>query len=298
MNQYGNGNQYGNQFGAGMGGAYYAAPKKVEMHQALTPEEELLLKNQNKNNISFKLDQMELLAGICTHKSNTTKMPDITLLGGTRVKCNICQEEWDLIDDPELFKSALAVVISGLQTMKTWWIDIPPETAREYFPIIPLLKKAPVGLQIAMQCWRQYEEARQVNTSNGVNSFGLWNNIMTGGFNPMMQQQQQMMYQQQMQQQQMQQQQMNGMGFNPMMQQDPNMGMGGFNPNMGGFNPMVQQTGGPTDFTPGAGGFAPGTTGAMTNMGGGYSPQTGNADPNTQTSITNSVQITKTIGNV
>jgi len=265
--------QQGNQFG--MGGTYYAPQKKIEMHQALTAEEEAMLKNQNRSNLSFKLDQMEVLTGICTHKSNTTKMPDITLLGGTRVKCNICQEEWDLLEDLELFKSAVGIVISGLQTMKTWWIDIPPETAREYFPIIPLLKKAPAGLQMSMQCWRQYEEARQVNTSNGNNSFNMWNNIMTGGFNPM--QQQQMMMQQQMMQQQMQQQQY---GY------DPNLAMSNMyaGNNMMGGNPMVQNQD-PGNFTPGAGGYAPGTTGMMNNM--------GNGQGQTETSVSNTVQVTK-----
>jgi len=274
---YNNNNMNANQFG--MGGTYYAQPKKIEMHPTLTPEEEAKLRQNNKSTLSFKLEEDEMLAGICAHKSNATKMPDITLLGGTRVKCNICKEEFDLLDNPEIFMSALSIVLSGLQTIKTYWIDIPPATAREYFPIIPLLKKAPAALQMALDCWNTYQQASQVNTANGYsNSFNVWNQMMTGynpmgGFGSPSQQQ----------------------GFNPQMntygqqpQQFDTYGYPVQNQYQG--NPMVANNNmGPqnTSFAPNAGGFAPGATGSINNMG---------QDNNTQTIVTNTVEVKKQMG--
>lgn len=177
-------NQQQNMFNQGAGTGYAYNNKKVEMHQALTPEEEASLRQRSKTNISFKLDQDEVLLGICTHKSNATKLPDLTHLGGNRFRCNICREEFELIDDPELFKQAISIVISGLQTIKTWWYDIPQETAREYFPIIPLLKKAPIAYNMARQCWRAYEEAKEVNTMGNQSAFNMWNQMNTGMYAP------------------------------------------------------------------------------------------------------------------
>ena len=167
-------------------GTHYAQPTKVEMNQALTPEEEQILKSQRNQGMSFKLDQVDALTGMCTHKSSSTKLPDLTPIAGTRVRCNICGEEFDIIDDPAIFASALDIVLSGLQTIKTQWIDIPVDMAREYFTIIPLLKKSPVALQYARNTWNKYQEAKEVQNSTGYGTMNMWNMVAGGGYNPYM----------------------------------------------------------------------------------------------------------------
>ena len=223
----------------------YAQVKQPSMNNPLT-EEEIKTLNKNGGGWNTAISNEDLLRSVCTHKHNGK----FTLRnnGDGTLTCTTCQETFQDLDlDPAYVKETTDAMKNILQIIKTCYIDIPANTAREFFPIIPLLEKVPKLAEIAVQNFAQYENGSTVQNGNTPSSFNALNAIMGtpatqfnynanyAGFNgyqqpyqPMMQQQQPMMQQPMMQQQAMQQ---------PMMQQpaQTNLQMA---PTQSGFAPV------------------------------------------------------------
>lgn len=239
---------YNNYNPMGTPGFQYQQQAQARCTQPLTHEQIKQLRNKGAA-FTLQADPTDILKSICTHKENG----NFTLMenGDGTVSCSICGETFSLLDvSKEEVENATNIVKDVLQSIKTYYLDIPEETAKNYFPIIPLIDKIPQLYVIAMNNFKKYDGSNMVQQNNNPYGFGMLN-MLTSPMMPMngMYQQPQMGFapQQQMMPGYMPQQ---PMGYAPQQPvQMPNYGqpqqMPGYNPF--GYNPapMTQQPAAP-----------------------------------------------------
>ena len=247
---------------------YVAQPQQpITFNNPLTKEDEQLLKNKS-NALQFVISDLEMAKSICTHKDNgrVTIVP----AGDDKVTCTKCGETFTLTQgDQQAVEAACELMVNILQTLKTYWLSVPTEVARNLYPIIPLIQRIPNVYNIAMRDFNKLFNVNNLTEVNGMQGFNMFNNIVGGGYgyNPMMggyMQQQYMQAQPQMVQQQPMYQGMQApmMGGYPMQQpqmmapnavmmpqqmqqapvyQDPNLGVNPFGYNVPSPAPQMQQ---------------------------------------------------------
>lgn len=175
MNYYGQQpNQYPYQAGYG-----YANQPMPKMSQPLSKADINELRSQG-SAFSLSVDPIDLKRSICTHKENGT----ITLRenGDGSVTCSICGETFELADmTEEQVSEAVNIITNLLQSIKTYFLDIPDEMAKQYFQMIPLLKKMPKLFTIAANNFNRYSVQglhQPVYQQTGFNLF----NAINGGY--------------------------------------------------------------------------------------------------------------------
>lgn len=198
-----------------MGGPQYAQ-QQAKMTQPLTKEE--IAKLKNTGNAKLVVDEIDLLRAKCTHKQNG----QLTLQQNSDGShtCSLCGQTFNLVDtDPAEVEAITARMIDVLQSIKTFYLDMPVNYASEFFVMIPLLKNTPTLYKIALNQFSKYETGSVVNQANPMYGFGLLNTITSPmGMQPGMGMMQQQPYGMQPQ----------GYGMQPQMQpqmMQPGMGM-------------------------------------------------------------------------
>lgn len=195
-------------YGYGYPTMQYAPIKRPAMTQPLSPEEMQLLQSKG-GAFSTLVAKEDIFRSFCTHK----KDGNIALVsnGDGTYTCPICQETFAETDlDPQHVKEVTTEMKNILQMIKTCYMDIPEETARQYFAIIPLLEKAPQLAEIAMRNFAQYEQGTMIQNGGSPYSFNAYNSLVgnpsypglnynAGYQQPMYQAQPQPQYQQPMQ---------------------------------------------------------------------------------------------------
>lgn len=245
----------------------YAQMSQPKMTQTLTPEQINRLR-QSGGGFSLQIPENEMLAALCTHKNNG-QFDMIRNQDGT-VTCKICGQTFNLLKrDQAEVKEATEVILDFLQSTKTMYLDIPEETARQYFQIIPLVNRLPALYKLAVDDFAKYNGNSDLYNQNANSggfsalanlvspAMGMGMPVMGGGMMPgyngypnMGYQQPQQMPMQPMQQAPVQQTPMGGNPFGyygapaaPMY--NPNMQMGQMpvqpQPQMGGGMSMPQQ---------------------------------------------------------
>ena len=243
--------------------------RNIAVEPTTTPEEEEMLRKNKTADFSLKITPEEYAEGICNHRSHANNGgPDLTALGGNNFRCNICKEEFEMLDDPRKLSAAITIVRAAINTIKIMWKDCPTEAARQFYTIVPLINKLPRVFAYAKKCWDE-EQNQQNNgywSGKRPSAENYWNQMNAGVFGNQFQYAQPQ-YQQpgpapvmgtpmgyapqgQYQQAPIYNQTMWGapMGGNPMydmtgaqvQSQNPNPANGNFAPNMG-YNPQGQQ---------------------------------------------------------
>ena len=126
-------------------------------------------------------------------------------------------------------------MLSQLILLFGYYLDIPEETAKNYFPIIPLIDKIPQLYVIAMNNFKKYDGSNMVQQNNSPYGFGMLNMLTSPmmPMNGMYPQQPQMGFAPQQQMPGYQPQQPMMPGFAP---QQPQMNFA--QPQMAGYNPF------------------------------------------------------------
>ncbi len=209
-----------------MGGVQYNN-LQAKMTQPLTKEE--MAKLQKQGNERLVVNEIDLIKSKCTHKNNG-QLALVQNANGTST-CNICGETFTLVDiDPMEVEGITQRFIDILQSIKTFYLDMPVNYASEFFVMIPLLKNTPELYRIALNQFSKYESGSVVNQNNGAYGFNLFNTLtnpmsgmMNNSMNPGMM----------------------GMGMNPNMMNNNMMGMNPnmMNNNMMGMNPNMMNNG-------------------------------------------------------
>ena len=186
MEQYGGNNNFGPQ-----ATGYYYNPQqaKPRIQDFLTPDERKQLAQQG-NEFSLQMTKEEKLKALCRHRSDDGTR-DIIIEGPDGVcTCQRCGYKFRTVDpnsSPKDLKDSVDTVIDILQTIKTIYIDMNPDAAREFFQIIALLNKIPDLFQYAVQDYLKHEPENQYNYSvRNMNVWSMFDNIARGGFNQSM----------------------------------------------------------------------------------------------------------------
>lgn len=228
-------------------GVNYNYNQKVpvpKMSQGLTAQEIAELR-KNAAEFTLKPTPREILASRCTHRMNGE--PTLIDNNDGSVTCTICGETFNLIDKVEDAEEITAAFISLLQSIKSYYLDMPEDYIKELFQPMPILKKMPKLFEVALKDFHRYNRENDIY-QNGGGRFAF-NTLQAIGASPM------------------------GAGFG-YPQPQPQYGMNQqYGAPMGGY-PQPQQQGGFPGFNPAMNGqYQQQQYGAP--MGGGYQPQPG-----------------------
>lgn len=161
--------------------------QKPLMTQPLQKDEAAVLQNKGGAGFSTKITTEEMYRSYCTHKSldSNNNFNLIPNADGT-VTCPICGATIDVKElVPSEVQEHVDAVLNDMENIKLCYLDISPEVARQYFPIMPLLEKLPKLAALATANFSKYEAIRQqgaINSTN-INPYGVnaYNQLLNGG---------------------------------------------------------------------------------------------------------------------
>lgn len=178
-----NNNFYPQPFG---GNQYYGMQptqqQPVTLSNPLTKEQLELLKKRT-DKLSLVVTPLEVAKAICTHKQgNSICLYNEDPANPERVTCSICGETFDLTNgDQAAVEGAVELITNIIQTIKTYWLDVPDDVARELFTILPLIQRLPKVYALATKNFNSVQDMHRMSEVNQPYGFGMLGNIM----NPM-----------------------------------------------------------------------------------------------------------------
>ena len=183
-------NQYGNGYGMPYGtGAQYTSGNPLVYKQWLSNDELQSMIQKGGDQLSLQITEDERRRAICNHRTVDGTNDVIVPVGddGT-CKCLFCGYTFRPVSEAitkEDVQDAVDQVVDILQTVKLFYINMPPEAAREYFQIIPLLEKLPKLMEYAIKDFANHAEYDPMHYNNrGMNSFSAFEAILGGGVPP------------------------------------------------------------------------------------------------------------------
>lgn len=183
-NTYGSPYFYGNGFGPAQ---QYQAARKPRFTQPLTVEDRKALQSQG--GFSLFVDDKDMKRAMCTHKDgdqiSLRENPD-----GSRT-CWVCGKTFNLIDaTPETVADITNQFLDTLESIKTYYLDIPEGVVQEFFQMIPFIAKTPEIYKLAVDNFHSYENPTVNQFNQGTQLFGMYDSMSAPGFmyNPNFQQ--------------------------------------------------------------------------------------------------------------
>lgn len=183
-----------------MGGyAYQGVPQPVTKFDNTLNAEQIKQLQQNQETFSLALTQDEYLRAICNHRSADGTHDTLTFDQITgEARCLICGYKFKPVDASisiESVKEDVDRIIDVIQTIKLMYIDFPPEAAKEFMQIIPLMLKIPKLFEFAAKNMTKHEANNWLFNNRNMGAVSMLNNLqntfgmMNGGFQPQFQQQ-------------------------------------------------------------------------------------------------------------
>jgi len=188
-----NGNNYFTPYGVNTGAQVYGQQRTIPMTQPLTAQEINQLRQKGPS-FSLAVDPMEMLASACTHKEGNKIVVQPTASG--ELYCPICGATFKADWTQQDVEGAAKVMEDILQTIKLQYLTIPEGVAKQYFAMLPLLKKAPKLYEISCNEFAKQEQGNPIydqNNQRGFAMLGMLTNPMAM-YNPQMMGMQQPMY--------------------------------------------------------------------------------------------------------
>ena len=171
MNNFNN-----NNFGVNpymMGGPQYAQQPQARMTQPLTVEEIKRLRNQTPA-FTMMVSDEDMLRSRCTHKVDGKFATVLNNDAEGTVTCSICGAKFGLIEVPkESAETAVRILIDLLQSIKTYYVNMPENVAIEFFQMIPFIEKIPKLYEIALNDFNKYDGAGMSNQSPNMYGFNM-----------------------------------------------------------------------------------------------------------------------------
>ena len=150
--------------------------------QPLTVEQIRKMKQGATKSFSTHITEEERNQAICTHK-DPDRNNEISLMENSdgSSTCYICGETFTLVNyNKDDVGSVVSSVNDILQSIKTYYLDIPEKAASDFMMIIALIKKIPQLYEIALNNFSRYDTALH-SQMQGQNAFALFNSIMQPG---------------------------------------------------------------------------------------------------------------------
>jgi len=205
----GNSNMINNNYGQPMypPGMQYAQRPQMKMTQPLTAEDIKRLRTKG-GAFNLHVEDDEFLISYCTHKDLNGNFTTMNNPQNGTVTCSICGETFSLVEmDEKAVEEAVTLIIDVLQTSKTYFIDVDENVVKQYFQMMPFLKRLPKLYSVALENFSKHDRGTNLQQGGSPFGFNAFNAIVGGypvpsGCYPGQQQmgypqQQQMPYQQQ-----------------------------------------------------------------------------------------------------
>lgn len=158
--------------------------------QTLTQEEIDSLRKRTEE-FTLGITKRDNIIAICMHRYlNGEKAYDKDPVTN-KVKCFICGESFNLVDDLniESVDNAVNNLLDVLQTTKLLYLDMPSDAAKMFYPIIAMIKKIPGLWKISTENFAKHENANYGYTFNGYGDMmNVFNSMAfgAGSINPNM----------------------------------------------------------------------------------------------------------------
>ena len=173
------------------GWAYNPNPQQYQTKQvsSLSAEEYDRLQKQD-NPFSLALTETEMLRGICNHRTKDGMGDTLVQNPDGSVECQVCGYRFRPVDtmQQEDVKEACDLITDILQTVKLLYIDMPVQTQREFFQIIPLIGKIPQLFDLAVRNFSKHENyntwAYKGQNMGTMNLFNMLTGALNGGYAP------------------------------------------------------------------------------------------------------------------
>ncbi len=174
-----------------MGGFQYQGQQQAPKINNVLSDEEIKSLQAATSQFSLGLTQREMLQAACNHRKADGSGNSLVYDSETGIaRCTICGYEFRPIESDanyDTIKDAADRIIDILQTIKIMYVDLPAQSAREYFQIIPLIAKVPQLFEFAAKNLNKYEfNAWSYNNHNmgGVAMFQNISNMFGAGMQP------------------------------------------------------------------------------------------------------------------
>lgn len=136
-------------------------PNSIPKVMNVLSEEEIKELQQTASQFSLGLTQKEQLQAACNHRSPDGLQDTLSFDPATGIaRCTICGYEFRPVDNDtslDSIRDAADSIVDILQTIKIMYTELPAEAAREYFQIIPLIKKVPQLFEFAAKNFAKHE---------------------------------------------------------------------------------------------------------------------------------------------
>lgn len=174
-----------NNFGQGIFPGYgqaqmYNAPQKTpRFTNPLTEEDKKSLRNDAK--FSLYVSDKDMKRAICTHKDgNQISLKENA--DGT-VTCWICGETFRMVDAGENeVKAVTTDFVDVLNSIKTYYLDIPEGVVREFFQMIPFIEKTPEMYDLALKNFKSYEMVTPTMYNPSQQLFNFYDQVSAPGY--------------------------------------------------------------------------------------------------------------------
>lgn len=158
-----------------MGGYQYQGYQNVPKIMNVLSDDEIKELQQQRSQFSLGLTARESLQAACNHRAPGGASDSLVYDPETGIaRCTICGYEFRPIEPDssyETIKDAADRIVDILQTIKLMYQDLPPQAAREYFQIIPLIGKIPQLFEFATKDFNKHEF--NMWSYNGANMGGI-----------------------------------------------------------------------------------------------------------------------------
>ena len=142
----------------GTGYQFMGNQQPLKIQNNLSQEEiKQLIKQEN--NFSLAITQEDRLRACCNHRWDNGQDAIVETPEGL-CRCNICGHVFNPLDastSPEALQEYVTNILDVLQTIKMLYINMPAESAREFFVIIPLIEKIPKLFEHAVKNYAKYD---------------------------------------------------------------------------------------------------------------------------------------------
>ena len=148
--------------------------------QTLTVDQMNMLK-KHVEEFTLAISEKDKLASICMHREPGTGKSMLVSSGAENdgsTTCLICGKTFHIIDnlkDDDVIR-AVNNLIDVIQTTKTMYLDMPVESAKNFYPILALIEKIPGLYKIASDNFSKHEKAANgILQQSSTNMMGMYN---------------------------------------------------------------------------------------------------------------------------
>ena len=174
--------QNGAPFGANQGYVYngYAAAPAPKVRNVLS-DEEIKELQQERSQFSLGITSREAKQAACNHRTADGTRDSLVYDQETgKARCTICGYEFRPIEPDTSYESIVDAtdrLIDIVQTIKMMYTDLPANAAREYFQIIPMIKKIPQLFEFAAKNFAKHEYDAWGLKNYNMGGMALLNNL-------------------------------------------------------------------------------------------------------------------------